>query len=66
MVVADSGMRMPSFVLGRPVGEHHSPFVIAALDCTKLGSVELAVVAIDEAVAHHCDAVKLTQLPIAW
>ena len=66
MVVADPGMRMPSFVLGRPVGEHHSPFVIAALDCTKLASVEQAIGAIDEAAAHHCDAVKLTQLPIGW
>ncbi|CAN5917292.1 pseudaminic acid synthase [soil metagenome] len=52
--------------LGRPVGEHHPPFVIAAVDCTKLGSIEQALVAIDVAATTHCDAVKLTSLPWTW
>jgi N-acetylneuraminate synthase len=52
--------------LGRPVGEFHRPFVIAAVDATRLGSIEHAVAAIDAAAAHHCDAVKLTSLPWTW
>jgi sialic acid synthase SpsE len=57
---------MPTLELGRSVGEAHPPFVIAALDCTKLLSVDDAISAIDEAAANHCDAVKLTSLPWAW
>lgn len=40
--------------------------MIAAVDCTKLGSIELALAAIDAAAASHCDAVKLTSLPWTW
>ncbi len=57
---------MPTLELGRPVGERHPPFVIAAMDCAKLGSVEHAIKAIDAAAASHCDAVKLTSLPWTW
>lgn len=64
MVEVRSGM--PTLELGRPVGEDHPPFVVAALDCTKLVSADDAIIAIDQAVASHCDAVKLTSLPWAW
>jgi N-acetylneuraminate synthase len=57
---------MPTLDLGRPIGEHYRPFVIAALDCTKLASAGDAILAIDQAAASHCDAVKLTSLPWAW
>jgi len=57
---------MPTLDLGRLVGENHPPFVITALDCTKVASVEDAIVAIDHAAATHCDAVKLTALPWSW
>lgn len=48
------------------MGENHPPFVIAALDCTKLASAADAIIAIDHAAASHCDAVKLTSLPWTW
>ena len=57
---------MSTLELGRPIGEFHRPFVIAAVDATRLGSIELAIAAIDAAAANHCDAVKLTSLPWTW
>jgi len=57
---------MPTLDLGRLVGEKHPPFVIAAVDATKLGSIEHAIAAIDAASAAGCDAVKLTSLPWTW
>lgn len=57
---------MPTFDLGRPIGANHRPFVIAALDCTKLASEDDVILAIDQAAASHCDAVKLTSLPWTW
>jgi sialic acid synthase SpsE len=57
---------MPRLELGRPIGDAHPPFVIAALDCTKLTSADDAILAIDQAAASHCDAVKLTSLPWTW
>ena len=44
----------------------HPPFVIAAVDATKLGSIEHAIAAIDAASASGCDAVKLSSLPWTW
>lgn len=44
----------------------HVPFVIAALDCRNLTSVEQVREAIDEAADTHCDAVKLSSLPVPW
>jgi N-acetylneuraminate synthase len=40
--------------------------VIAAVDATKLGSIDQAITAIDAAVVSGCDAVKLTSLPWTW
>ena len=57
---------MPTLDLGRLVGEKHPPFVIAAVDASKLGSIELAIAAIDAAHGCGCDAVKLTSLPWTW
>jgi sialic acid synthase SpsE len=57
---------MSTLEIGRPVGEFHRPFVIAAIDAARLGSIEQAISAIDAAAFHHCDAVKLTQLPWTW
>lgn len=57
---------MATLDLGRPVGDKHPPFVIAALDCTKLASAADAIIAIDQAAASHCDAVKLMSLPWSW
>jgi sialic acid synthase SpsE len=57
---------MPSFVLGRPIGLRHAPFVIAALDCGKIATPEEVCEAIDEAAETHCDAVKLAALPVTW
>lgn len=57
---------MPSLVLGRPIGLQHAPFVIAALDCAKLGTVEHVIAAVDDAADARCDAVKLASMPLAW
>lgn len=51
---------------GRPVGESHPPFIIAALDCRELGSLELALAAIDVAAKSNVDAIKLARMPFAW
>jgi sialic acid synthase SpsE len=60
------GVAMPTLDLGRTVGEKHPPFVIAAVDAAKLGSIEHAIAAIDAASNSGCDAVKLTSLPWTW
>lgn len=57
---------MPTLELGRLVGEKHPPFVIAAVDCSKLTSIDYAIAAIDAAASSRCDAVKLTSLPWTW
>lgn len=51
---------------GRPVGESHPPFIIAALDCRELGSLELALSAIDVAAKSNVDAIKLARMPFSW
>ena len=51
---------------GRPVGQAHPPFIIAALDCRELGSEERAVAAIDAAANSNVDAIKLARMPWAW
>jgi N-acetylneuraminate synthase len=52
--------------LGRPVGQAHPPFIIAALDCRELGTLERAVAAIDAAAASNVDAIKFARMPWAW
>jgi N-acetylneuraminate synthase len=51
---------------GRPVGIAHPPFIIAALDCRELGTLERALAAIDAAAASTVDAIKLDRMPWAW
>lgn len=51
---------------GRPVGEAHPPFIIAALDCQELGTLERALAAIDASGTSNVDAIKLTRMPWAW
>lgn len=51
---------------GRPVGEAHPPFIIAALDCRELGTLERALEAIDMAARTSVDAIKLARMPWAW
>ncbi len=51
---------------GRPVGEAHPPFIIAALDCRELGTLERALTAIDIAAKGSADAIKLNRMPWAW
>ncbi|MBL9016435.1 MAG: N-acetylneuraminate synthase family protein [Myxococcales bacterium] len=57
---------MATLDLGRTVGDAHPPFVIAAVDAAKLGTIDHAIAAIDVAAASGCDAVKLTSLPWTW
>jgi len=52
--------------LGRPVGQAHPPFIIAALDCRELGTLERASAAIDAAAASNVDAIKFSRMPWAW
>jgi N-acetylneuraminate synthase len=52
--------------LGRPVGDAHPPFIIAALDCRELGTLERALAAIDTAAASNVDAIKFARMPWAW
>jgi sialic acid synthase SpsE len=52
--------------LGRPVGETHPPFIIAALDCRELATLDRALAAIDIAAKSNVDAIKLTRMPWAW
>src|SRR5687768_829986 len=51
---------------GRPVGVAHPPFIIAALDCRELGTLERALAAIDGAASSNVDAIKFARLPWAW
>jgi sialic acid synthase SpsE len=52
--------------LGRPVGDAHPPFIIAALDCRELSTLERALAAIDAAAASNVDAIKFARMPWAW
>src|ERR1044072_7739128 len=52
--------------LGRPVGQAHPPFIIAALDCRELGTLERAIAGIDAAAASNVDAIKFARMPWAW
>lgn len=51
---------------GRPVGVAHPPFIIAALECRELGTLERALVAIDIAAKSSVDAIKLSGMPLQW
>jgi pseudaminic acid synthase len=57
---------MSALDFGRPVGEAHPPFIIAALDCRELGTLERALTAIDIAAKSSVDAIKLSRMPWAW
>jgi N-acetylneuraminate synthase len=57
-------MRVIDF--GRPVGDTHPPFIIAALDCRELGTLERALDAIDAAADSRVDAIKLARMPWGW
>lgn len=52
--------------LGRPVGVAHPPFIIAALDCRELVTLERAVAALDIAAKSNVDAIKLAGMPLQW
>lgn len=52
--------------MGRPVGRAHPPFIIAALDCRELGTLEFALIAIDSAADSKVDAIKFARMPWAW
>jgi len=52
--------------LGRPVGQAHPPFIIAALDCNELGSLERCLATLDVAADSSVDAIKLARMPWAW
>jgi N-acetylneuraminate synthase len=52
--------------MGRPVGRAHPPFIIAALDCRELGTLDRALSAIDSAAASKVDAIKFARMPWAW
>jgi len=51
---------------GRPVGKTHPPFIIAALDCRELATLDRALAAIDAAADSQCDAIKLAGMPWKW
>lgn len=57
-------MRVIDF--GRPVGAAHPPFIIAALDCRELGTLERTLAAIDVAADSRVDAIKLARMPSGW
>jgi N-acetylneuraminate synthase len=57
-------MRVIDF--GRPVGASHPPFIIAALDCRELGTLERALRAVDIAADSKVDAIKLARMPSGW
>lgn len=52
--------------LGRPVGVAHPPFIIAALDCRELVTLERALTAVDIAAKSSVDAIKLARMPLQW
>jgi len=51
---------------GRPVGVAHPPFIIAALDCRELVTLDNALAAIDIAAKSSVDAIKLAGMPLQW
>lgn len=51
---------------GRPVGVAHPPFIIAAVDCRELATLERALSALDAAATSSVDAIKLDRMPWAW
>jgi N-acetylneuraminate synthase len=51
---------------GRPVGVAHPPFIIAAVDCRELGTLDRALEAVDAAADSSVDAIKLARMPWAW
>ncbi len=57
---------MSQLDLGRPVSAEHPPFIIAAVDCGTLPSLDRALAAIDAAADGHFDAVKPARLPWEW
>ena len=57
---------MTGIEIGRPVGEGHPPYIIAAVDCAKLPSLAAAIAAVDAAADCRCDAVKFTAIRWAW
>jgi N-acetylneuraminate synthase len=52
--------------LGRPVGAEHPPFIIAAIDCGELATLDRALAAIDAAADGQFDAIKPSRLPWQW
>ena len=57
---------MSVFELGRFLGTGYQPFVVAAMDCGKLGTVEQALAVIDAVADSGLDAVKMRALPFRW
>src|SRR5580692_5826988 len=57
---------MAKLEIGRPVGDGHPPFIVAAIDGVELGSLDTVLAAIDGAANSRADAVKLRTLPWAW
>src|SRR5690348_5249978 len=57
---------MPELDFGRPVGKAHPPFIIAALDCRELATIERALDAIEAAADSRCDAIRLARMPWGW
>src|SRR4029079_6079546 len=66
VMVGRPGGVMRPMDFGRPVGAAHPPFIIAALDCRELGTLERAMSAIDTAANSTVDAIKLDRMPWAW
>ncbi|HUJ59568.1 MAG TPA: N-acetylneuraminate synthase family protein [Kofleriaceae bacterium] len=52
--------------LGRLVGSAHPPFLIAALDCRELATLDHALAALDAAADSRYDAIKPVRMPWAW
>ena len=57
---------MKGIEIGRPVGEGHPPYIIAAVDCLEVPTFEAALAAVDAAADCKCDAVKFTAIRWAW
>ena len=51
---------------GRPVGVAHPPFIIAALDCRELGTLDRALAAVGVGARSNVDAIKLSGMPLQW
>jgi N-acetylneuraminate synthase len=52
-----------SFSIRRPVGVAYPPYIVAAVDGGRLGSIESVLHAVDAAANARCDAIKLGALP---